>query len=185
MACAARTEIQAESMRAIDSRGRSWMGQIRQNYVSQQPWPRVPPQVLWALRSQAWGEMIATWPLGYSVETGNREKRDIGRIGDVFRGLFYHVFQAAVLFAPRRFVTADEVTRTDFYRANRLKAGEAQRRILETYTPDHDVPRFNLLQAAGLPGHWNFCLPRCEMRGPNAKHKQEFTPHLTRGTPSI
>ena len=65
-----------------------------------------------------------------------------------------------------------------------LKLMIKQRDVLSRWTPETCVPPFDLLRAAGNPGHWNN-LPTNQQKGAAERRKRgEREPPLTRGTPN-
>ena len=135
----------------------------------QRPWPKCSEQCLFAVRSHEWGEKMLQWPDSQTL-TGPSQK-DLSRICDLLKALENHYLEAAVVYAPLRWETSVEKSRTDFYKDQKRKISEAQAGLFRTWTPDQAVPLFDLRRAAGDPGTWNYLQPT-ERTG----RYQQFTP---------
>ena len=145
--------------------------------VWQKPWPDLTRQVSLALRSHSWGKKLLDWPVGDTLSGVGT--RDLERVGALLQGLEAKVVASAVMYAPRKWMSSDEATRSQFYQNQQKEACHAQIEQFKTWTPEEGVQPFDRVKAAGVPGHWNFIQPQ-EYKGKN----QEFTPMVTYAEPN-
>jgi hypothetical protein len=86
----------------------------------------------------------------------------------------------AQFLSPETWKDQDVISATAFYKDHNRKLKIKQRDILTRWTPETSVPPFNLLKAAGNPGHWNnLSFEQC--RG----GKDETLPPLKSGVPDF
>ena len=116
------------------------------------------------------------WPDSRTL-TGMQQK-DLSRVCDLLKALENHYLDAAVVFAPLRWECSVEKSRTDFYKDQKRKISETQAGLFRTWTPEKAVPMFDLRNAAGDPGIWNYLQPTERI----GKY-QEFSPIIRSGTP--
>ena len=94
------------------------------------------------------------WPVGETLEGPGR--RYFGRIRELITAFESCVLDRAVVYAPKEGMSSGEETRTSFYRSQFRLPVEAQAKLLEDWTLDTCVPEFDVVRAAGVPGHWNY-----------------------------
>ena len=97
------------------------------------------------------------WPDSRTL-TGMQQK-DLSRVCDLLKALENHYLDAAVVFAPLRWECSVEKSRTDFYKDQKRKISEAQAGLFRTWISEQAVPMFDLQNAAGDPGIWNYLQP--------------------------
>ena len=125
--------------------------------IWQRNWPRLPQQCLYAMQSSTWGACLLNWPVGETLEGAG--ERDFSRLGALLWALDRSIFGEATIYAPRRWISSEETTRTAFYKKQWRDAMDAQKLLLAGWTPGQGVQPFMERRAAGSPGHWNYLQP--------------------------
>jgi len=120
----------------------------------------LPDNVLKIMRDPGFTEKIASWPTGELMD--GHDTRRIGRLTALFRK--FERGDRERYLAPETWKEQDVITATHWYKAYMLELLIKQRDVLSRWTPETCVPEFDLLRAAGNPGHWNN-LPTSQQRG--------------------
>ena len=145
----------------------------------QSHYPELRMEVMMSMQHSAWTGKLAEWP---QVDTIHRKERHISRDLTKFSlvlQMLEEPGQASAFYAPTRWVPAEGVSRSKFFRQQAEECLVAQLEVLDTYTPQQKVPSFDIRKAAGNPGHWNFLQPTTW----KDIKKQAYTPPSTDSVP--